>query len=1003
MKLAMFVRGVAAAMTCLTAAVASAQTTITQWNFNTQTLLPSTGTGTATLVGGTTVSGYFGGSPNDLGGGNVAPNVTTWPIQSAGSGTRGIEFAVSTVNRMNILVSTDMRWSTTASKYLRAQYSTNGSTFQDMPAGSSPNGSLITSPGGPTSGTNGVYITNIAYDLTGVAGVDFNPNFKVRFVTIFDPANNATYTTNQDVATYSINGAIRFDLVTVSGTATTPVSPSGVGLANPSAACRGFPITFTVNTLGGENPPSNAILVSANLSSIGGSASQSFTETATNVFTYTHIVPIGQALGAYMIPFTVTETNAMPRSTNGNFNITVNQCINDAAVVISQVYGGGGNFPDSIYRNDFVEIYNRSAAPVNIGGWSVQYAAATGGFNAKVDVPAATTLQPGQYYLVQMAAGSAGSQDLPTPDLTGSISMAAGAGKVALATNNVLLGSACIGPTVSDLVAYGTSQGSVSCYEGVIGPALGMSNTTAVFRIDNGCTDTNSNIDDFISTTPAPRTSAFPTNACGGNVISVFGFFSSAVYCPGDTFQITASVTGVAAAYYVTADLSPLGGSSAQILTDFGGGSFGFMGTVGNLADVGPFITQLTAIDGMGFSGVASVVAEVGQCQPLASQVSDPKALCTGTPGPYRLVVFPQLANANPPSSGVDTIEADFSAIGGSASVFLTDDGTGVFAGGEMVTGAFGTGTFNIPYVLTDLEARTYNGVATVEVIECAIVDGGLKISQIYGAGNNSGTPAASYDQDFIELHNTSSGDIDVTGWAVQYTSETGPNTTPNWFVVPISGTIPSGGFYLVAVNGGTTLGSPALPTPDAVSTAFGMASGGGKLAITNDQVALLTSIDCAALSVVDQASWGSAASCFEGHGPAGGHNNTRSLIRINSCQDTNNNDADFITADLTVVVPRNSASPAELCDEVVACTLDYNLDTVVNPDDLGDFITDYYTVPAIPGPGGYAIPCPENAPPYDQGYKTAFVIGGGGQCNEPFPDNLGDWITQYFGDQTCG
>ncbi|MFN0011241.1 MAG: hypothetical protein ACKVS8_06300 [Phycisphaerales bacterium] len=85
------------------------------------------------------------------------------------------------------------------------------------------------------------------------------------------------------------------------------------------------------------------------------------------------------------------------------------------------------------------------------------------------------------------------------------------------------------------------------------------------------------------------------------------------------------------------------------------------------------------------------------------------------------------------------------------------------------------------------------------------------------------------------------------------------------------------------------------------------------------------------------------------------------------------------------------------------ACTLDYNLDTVVNPDDLGDFITDYYTSPPIPGPEGYAIPCPANDPPYDQGYKAAFVIGGGGQCNEPFPDNLGDWITQYFGDQTCG
>ncbi len=85
------------------------------------------------------------------------------------------------------------------------------------------------------------------------------------------------------------------------------------------------------------------------------------------------------------------------------------------------------------------------------------------------------------------------------------------------------------------------------------------------------------------------------------------------------------------------------------------------------------------------------------------------------------------------------------------------------------------------------------------------------------------------------------------------------------------------------------------------------------------------------------------------------------------------------------------------------ACTLDYNLDTVVNPDDIGDFITDYFTDPPVPGPGGYAIPCPANDPPYDMGYKTGFTLGNIGQCEPPFSDNLGDWITQYFGDQTCG
>ncbi|MFN0012121.1 MAG: immunoglobulin domain-containing protein [Phycisphaerales bacterium] len=78
-------------------------------------------------------------------------------------------------------------------------------------------------------------------------------------------------------------------------------------------------------------------------------------------------------------------------------------------------------------------------------------------------------------------------------------------------------------------------------------------------------------------------------------------------------------------------------------------------------------------------------------------------------------------------------------------------------------------------------------------------------------------------------------------------------------------------------------------------------------------------------------------------------------------------------------------------------CPLDYAPDGVVNPDDLGDFITDYFSAPPIPGPDGFAIPCPDNDPPYDVGYKAAYTSDLSGQCFEPNPDNLGDFITDYF------
>ena len=82
-------------------------------------------------------------------------------------------------------------------------------------------------------------------------------------------------------------------------------------------------------------------------------------------------------------------------------------------IVISQVYGGGGN-SGATYTNDFIELFNRSASPVSLAGWSVQYASSVG---TTWQVTALSgTVQPGQYYLVQEAQGSGGTTPLPPPD-----------------------------------------------------------------------------------------------------------------------------------------------------------------------------------------------------------------------------------------------------------------------------------------------------------------------------------------------------------------------------------------------------------------------------------------------------------------------------------------------------------------------------------------------------------------------------------------------------------
>lgn len=174
------------------------------------------------------------------------------------------------------------------------------------------------------------------------------------------------------------------------------------------------------------------------------------------------------------------------------------------SVIISQVYGGGGNSGATL-KNDFIELFNRSESAVNLHGWSVQYGSSAGSTWAVTNL-GNITLQPGQYYLVQEAQGSGGTTSLPTADLIGTIAMSGTAGKVALVAGTVGLSGAC--PTgVVDLVGFG----GANCAETMPTPAL--NNTTAAVRIAS-CADTDNNSADFQTAPPNPRNSVSPQSAC---------------------------------------------------------------------------------------------------------------------------------------------------------------------------------------------------------------------------------------------------------------------------------------------------------------------------------------------------------------------------------------------------------------------------------------------------------------------------------------------------------
>jgi predicted extracellular nuclease len=180
-------------------------------------------------------------------------------------------------------------------------------------------------------------------------------------------------------------------------------------------------------------------------------------------------------------------------------------------VVISQVYGGGGNGGAPL-KNDFIELHNRATVPVSISGWSVQYQSQSGTTWNKTVIPDGGVIAAGGYFLVQEGSGGAVGSALPAPDATGAINMSGTDGKVALVNNATQLPSGCtLGAPIVDFIGFG----SVTCAEGTAAPS--PSNTTSVMRGATACTDSDMNGADFSAVAPTAHNSASAANSCGCN------------------------------------------------------------------------------------------------------------------------------------------------------------------------------------------------------------------------------------------------------------------------------------------------------------------------------------------------------------------------------------------------------------------------------------------------------------------------------------------------------
>lgn len=214
---------VTSSVAVLTVLGSGAPEILARWDFNsvpsdtnqaTGTALPCKGCGSATAVGGVT-QGFLPGSENDPAAAdldNSGWSLSGFPAQGVGNKSAGARFAVSTLGWENISVVWDQRVSSSASKYCRLQFSTNGTDFLDFP-----------SPIGMNAAT--LFETK-SNNLAAVAGINDNPAFAFRLVTEFEStatgAGNASYATASTTG-YAPTGSLVLDLVTVWGRPIHPV------------------------------------------------------------------------------------------------------------------------------------------------------------------------------------------------------------------------------------------------------------------------------------------------------------------------------------------------------------------------------------------------------------------------------------------------------------------------------------------------------------------------------------------------------------------------------------------------------------------------------------------------------------------------------------------------------------------------------------------------------------------------------------------------------------
>ena len=269
-----------------------------------------------------TAGGTLAAGQSILGSGSVSGSVTASSTSKIIPGTDGTVGTLTFNNNLTINAGSTIKFDLSATS--------GGSNDKLVLSGAgavlTPNGAQITINSAGTLDTSTDYVL---FDLTGGGGATTSG-------TAFNTVPIFVGTTPPNPLNYSIVTTATQVLLHYNSS----VPLSGVGAASPSSVTHGQSTVLTVTVTPGTSPDSTGIAVVADLTAIGGSASQIFYDDGThgdvtagdNVFSYSTAATSGTSFGSKTLNATVTD--AQSRSASPTISLTV--------VATSMTWDGAG-------------------------------------------------------------------------------------------------------------------------------------------------------------------------------------------------------------------------------------------------------------------------------------------------------------------------------------------------------------------------------------------------------------------------------------------------------------------------------------------------------------------------------------------------------------------------------------------------------------------------------------------------------------------------------------